>query len=78
MGIQVFHLPHHQVPSLSQHLDTAGDWDQHAGVLGWHHVQQQPWPQELWGTRRLSIVSAFLPPLRDEEDSVNFPESCVL
>ena len=47
MGIQVFYLPHHQVPSLSQRLDTAGDRDQHAGVLGWHHVQQQPGPQEL-------------------------------
>ena len=47
MGIQFFYLLHHQVPSLSQSLDTVGDWDQHAGVLGWHHVQQQPWPQEL-------------------------------
>ena len=47
MGIQFFDLPHHQVPSLSQRLDTAGDRDQHAGVLGWHHIQQQPWPQEL-------------------------------
>ena len=27
--------------------------------------------------RQLS-VSAFLPPLRDEEDSGNFPEFCVL
>ena len=47
MGIQFFDLLHHQVPSLSQRLDTAGDRDQHAGVLGWHHVQQQPGPQEL-------------------------------
>ena len=47
MGIQVFYLPHHQVPSLSQRLDAAGDRDQHAGVLGWPHVQQQPGPQEL-------------------------------
>ena len=67
MGIQFFYLLHCQVPSLSQGLHAAGDWDKHAGVLGWHHVQQQPWPQELWGTRQLS-VSAFLLPLRDEEE----------
>ena len=47
MGIQFFHVPHHRVPSLSQGMDAAGDRDKHAGVLGWHHVQQQPRPQEL-------------------------------
>ena len=71
MGIQLLYSPSCQILSLGQGSDTARDRDQHAGVLGWHHEQQQPWPQELSGTRQLS-VSAFLPPLRDEEDS-EFP-----
>ena len=47
MGIQIFYPPFCQILSLSQGLDTARDRDQHAGVLGWHHKQQQPRPQEL-------------------------------
>jgi len=73
MGIQFFYLLPCQVLSHRQDSDTVGDQHQHAHVLGWHHKQQQPWPQ---GTR--PSISAFLPPLRDEEDSVNFPESRVL
>ena len=37
MGIQIFYLPSCQILSLGQGSDTAGDRDQHAGVLGWHH-----------------------------------------
>jgi len=47
MGIQFFYLLLCQILSLRQGLDAMGDWDQHARVLGWHHVQQQPGPQEL-------------------------------
>ena len=47
MGIQIFYPPFCQILSLSQGLDTMGDWNQHARVLSWHHKQQKPQPQEL-------------------------------
>lgn len=48
MEIDHFYLmPCCYVLSLSQGSESMGEQNQHAHVLSWHHIQQQPWPQEL-------------------------------
>ena len=55
----LFFLPPRSLLSLNQGLVTAGEQDQHAAALGWHHILQQPQLQELQRTTRQFATSAF-------------------
>lgn len=51
-------LPFCLLLSLDHGLETAGQREQQAAVLGRHHVLQEPWPQELQRKRRQFGTSA--------------------
>lgn len=68
-------LPFRLLLPLDQGLETTQQRDQHAAVLGRHHVLQEPWPQELQRRRRKFGTSAFPSRLRGEKDGLRIPWS---
>ena len=65
IGLLFFLVPRSLLP-LHEGSEAAGQRDQHAAVLGWHHVLQKPRPQELQRKTRQFTTAAL--PLRSQTE----------